>query len=727
MSQSLKFPQNESNRKLSVMYVAVAMAISALSVTSVAAQTTAKTDPKADDGKLETITVTAQRREEELQKVPVSITSLSAKDLEQKQIRRLDDMKFEVPNMVIEPATGTSSAAKIFMRGVGTDESIFSADPSVAIYIDDVYIARVTGALFDLFDVSRIEVLRGPQGTLYGRNAPGGAIRYVTAKPTGVEKIEIEGRLGNLQRQDIRASVSSKISDNVNGSFAVMSKNRNGYLTDVTNGGKVNDEQLYGARGSFAINMGSTQVTIAGDIIRQRSGPQYASGVIDPATALRVGRPVNNADGNLLTIETNLPPGSGRNDLDQSGFSLVTSTDFDSLQWRNIVAYRKMDNALFIDLDGTAQTRFHLFQDQRQNQTSYESQLISSGKGPFSWTAGVFAFQEQNDQPTRQDIFAPGATNTLAQTVKATAIYGQADYRLSPMFKVTAGIRSSRESKDFSIISIRTNGTEAFRVARSNTWTNTDWKLGLDAEVTKDILAYASASTGFKSGGYNGRAGSIADFTILEPETVRSYEVGIKTTLADGKWRFNVSYFNNDYKDLQLNAFDPNGVTRLTNASSALLKGIEVETVAQVTRDWQISAHLGTLTSKYQDFSARNAATFSGKQLKQAPKQQYGIGSNYRLRLDSGTVNFNVSMKHVGDHFQNLANSELIKTSAYSLVDGRIGYDVKGGKWSMALWGKNLNNKVYYTGAFDIGGLGIADAYINVPRTFGIDFRYRFN
>jgi len=609
---------------------------------------------------------------------------------------------------------------------VGTDESLFTADPSVAIYVDDVYIPRQTGAMFDLYDVERIEILRGPQGTLYGRNAPGGAIRYVTKKPTGVEKFEIDGRLGNLQRQDVRASVSTKLSDSVNATFAVMSKNRAGYLTDITNGGKVNDEQVYGARGSVAFPIsGSTRVTLTGDIIKQRSGPTYASGVIDASAAARFNRPVNNADGNLLTIETNLP--QGQNDLDQSGISAVTSTDMGSFEWRNIFAYRKMDNLLFIDLDATTGTRFHLFQNQKQDQNSFESQLISTGSGPLSWTGGFFYFKEKNDQPTRQDIFTTGSTNFIAQTTKANALYGQADWRFNPVWKATAGIRGSRESKNLSIISIRTTGVEAFRLGGNNTWNSTDWKLGLDAQVSKDVLAYASASTGFKSGGFNGRASSLATFTTLRPETVRAYEFGLKTTLADGKLRFNINYFYNDYKDLQLTAFDTNGLAVLTNAASALIKGVEMEMVAQLSANWQINANLGTLDGKYQDFSAANAATFAGKALKQAPKQQWGIGTNYRIKLDGGNIVLNASAKHVGEHFQNLAVSELIKTQAYTIADARLGYDVKGGKWSVALWGKNITNKLYYTGGFDIGGIGIGNAYINVPRTFGIDFRYRFN
>ena len=205
-----------------------------------------------------------------------------------------------------------------------------------------------------------------------------------------------------------------------------------------------------------------------------------------------------------------------------------------------------------------------------------------------------------------------------------------------------------------------------------------------------------------------------------------SYEIGMKSTLADRRVRFNINYYLNDYKDLQLTAFDTNGLAVLTNAASATLKGVEIEVLAQVTSAWQLSANIGTIDAKYKDFSAANAATFAGKPLKQAPKSQWGLGTNYRIAVGSDSVVLNVSAKHVSDHYQNLAVSELIKTSAYTLVDARAGYEAKGGKWAVALWGKNLGDKKYYTGAFDIAGIGIADAYLNLPRTYGVDFRYRF-
>lgn len=670
--------------------------------------------------------VTTQRRSEQMQKVPVSVTALSSKELELKQIRRMDDLKYEVPNIIIEQATGTSSGAKIFMRGVGTDETIFTADPSVAIYIDDTYIARTTGAMFDMFDLERVEVLRGPQGTLYGRNAIGGAVRYITKKPTGESRLSLDASVGNLGRVDLQLAGGGKLGEGVAVSFGLMSKTRDGYLRDVTNNRTVNDEDVKGGRLNLAFDLSpSTSARLAFDVIRQRSGPTYASGVVDPATAAQYKRPVNNPDGDLMTIETNLVNGS--NDLDQHGVSLSTSTDMGSFEWRNIVSWRQMNNLLYVDLDATAQTRFHLFQDQAQKQTSLESQLVSTGNGPLNWTGGIFAFSETNAQPTRQDIFTTGGLTTVGQKTEAISAYGQADWRFNPVWKATAGMRYSHESKDFSIHALRPDGTPNFDYQKKSSWSRTDWKLGVDAQFTKDMMGYASATTGFKSGGFNGRASSPASAAnVLKPETVLTYELGVKSNWADGMVRVNANVFRNDYRDLQLQAFDSNAVTNLINAASASIQGLELDLAAQITRAWQVAMNLGTLEASYKGFSAANTATFSGKALKQAPKLQYGLSTSWRVPVQSGALQFNAQFKHVGDHYQNLATTEFIKTKAYNLVDVRMGYEPAGGRWSVALFGKNLGNTHYSTGGFDIAGLGMATAYINVPRTFGVDAHVRF-
>ena len=486
-------------------------------------------DPAPQDAQtLEAVTVTAQRREEQLQKTPISITALSAQDLERRQVTRLDDLKFEVPNLIIEPNTGTTTGAKIFLRGVGADESLFTADPAVAIYIDDVYIPRQTGALFDLYDVERVEVLRGPQGTLYGRNATGGAIRYITRQPNGDPSFVVSGQLGNLGRGDLRTALGGRLGEALDFSAAALTRNRDGFSRDVTNNRDVNDQEVYAMRLGFSMPLGdSTRASFNLDGNKERSGPAYATGVI------RAGgtRPVLDPDNDYYTLQTNVV--QGRNNLDQFGAVLTLESELDWATWRNIVHYRSMQNLLFGDFDGTAQTRFHLFQDQDQDQKGYESQLISASEGPFTWVGGLFWFKESNNQPTRQDIFATGSTNTINLDTDARAVYGQGTWAFSDALRLTGGLRWSWEEKDFSVVSIRANGTPNFSFAKKDEWSKLDWRLALDYSISDDVMAYASAATGFKSGGFNGRGGSAAAITTVDEETVLAYEVGLKTTLLD--------------------------------------------------------------------------------------------------------------------------------------------------------------------------------------------------
>ncbi|MCE3002427.1 MAG: TonB-dependent receptor [Xanthomonadaceae bacterium] len=683
-------------------------------------QPEAAADPQ-DASTLEAVTVTAQRREEELQKTPISITALSKEDLERKQVARLDDLKFEVPNLVIEPNTGTTSGAKIFLRGVGADESLFTADPAVAIYVDDVYIPRQTGAMLDLYDVERIEVLRGPQGTLYGRNATGGAIRYITRQPNGDPSFVVSGQFGNLGRGDLRTALGGRLGEALDFSAAALTRNRDGFSRDVTNNRDVNDQEVYAMRLGFSLPLGdSTRASLALDGIKERSGPAYATGVI------RAGgtRPVSDPDNDYYTLQTNVV--QGRNDLDQFGAVLTLETELDWATWRNIAHYRGMENLLFGDFDGTAQTRFHLFQDQDQDQKGYESQLISTGDGPFTWVGGVFLFRESNEQPTRQDIFATGSTNTINLDTEARALYGQGTYAFSDALRLTGGLRWSWEEKDFSVVSVRANGTPNFSFAKKDDWSKLDWRLALDYQFNDDVMGYASAATGFKSGGFNGRGASPAAITTVDEETVLAYEVGVKTTLLDDRLRFNAAYYRNQYDDLQLTAFAPDGTSLLLNAADTRIQGFEVDATAVLAPGWQVNASVGTIDAEYTDFSAINRPIFEGKELKQAPELTWTLGTQYALELGDGELVMGVQAHYTDEHFQNLANSPIIKTDEYTLVDARIAYEAAGGKWMVALWGKNLTDEEYFTGAFDLAALGFADAYMNVPRTYGIDFRYRF-
>ncbi|NJR44179.1 TonB-dependent receptor plug domain-containing protein [bacterium] len=280
--------------------------------------------------------MTAQRFEQSLQDTPLAVTAVTEEEFSKYQVERLDDLVNFVPNIVIEQNTGTSSGAKIFLRGVGQDESLFTADPAVAIYIDDVYIPRQTGSQIALYDVERIEVLRGPQGTLYGRNATGGAIKYITRKPEGSNTGKVEVSLGNFSRKDVRASMDLGFGESGNGlQLAVMSKNRDGFSKNLSTGADVNDQEVHAARLGFRFGSADTTIfDIAADVVKERSGPGFASCIL--ATPLQVARPNNpvtgaatppfnyaacNLDRDLYTVESNI---KDLNNLDQSGLSAVS-------------------------------------------------------------------------------------------------------------------------------------------------------------------------------------------------------------------------------------------------------------------------------------------------------------------------------------------------------------------------------------------------------------------
>ncbi len=669
---------------------------------------------------LDQVSVTAQRREEQIQKTPLSMSVISGPALDRMQIQRVDDVKFTTPNIIIEQNTGTSSGAKIIMRGVGADESMFTNDPAVALYIDDVYIARQNGAMLDLYDVDRIEVLRGPQGTLYGRNATGGAIRYISKKPTGEDKLAFDASAGNLGRLDGRAMFATRIGETLDVSAAVLSRNRDGIMKDLTHDRMVNDQKVVAGRVSLASTWGkASYATLSIDRLRERSTPAWGTPVaLDPNTDK-----VTPKLGSFYRTRTDT---LGINDLDQFGVALTNETDFGAFSWRSILHYRELQHHFYMDVDGTEQMRYHLEQDQKQNQRGYEAQFTSQTEGPFSWVAGVFAFKEHNDQPTRNDIFTRGGTNYVKQDTTAYALYAQGDYKLTDKLTFTLGGRYSYENKDFLVRSVKANGDPNYSKALEKSWNRPDWKVLLSYDFNDNVMGYASVTTGFKSGGFNGRGTTYDTVTPVDAETLRAYEVGVKSTLWDNRLRLNADYYRLDYDGIQLTAVNSDGVFVMTNATGALIQGFEVDAQAQLTSKLRVDASIGTIDGEYKDYAAVNAAYFKGRSMKSSPDMQWTLAATYVQPVGNADLVFSGQARHTDEYYQNQDTSRLIMTRANTEYNARISYEPRDANWSVAAWGKNLSNEFSSTGGFDIAGLGIGVIYPNVPRTYGLEFKYRF-
>lgn len=695
---------------------------SALAVAIVTALGSGNAQAQSADGQavqLDQVSVTAQRREQQIQKTPLSLSVISGPELDRMQIARVDDVKFTTPNIIIEQNTGTSSGAKIIMRGVGADESMFTNDPAVALYIDDVYIARQNGAMFDLYDVERIEVLRGPQGTLYGRNATGGAIRYISKKPTGEDKLAADLSVGNLGRLDGRVMFATRVGETLDVSAAVLSRNRDGIMRDLTGNRDVNDQDVLAGRLALASTWGeSSYATLSIDRLRERSTPAWGTpvGMVDDHVFPKLGS----------YYKTNTDA-VGLSDLDQFGVALTSETDFGAFSMRNILHYRTMDHHFLMDVDGTNAMAYHLEQDQSQKQQGYEAQFTSQNDGPFNWVAGVFAFQESNDQPTRSDIFARGTTTYyVEQDTTAWAVYAQGSYDFSDKLTLTLGGRYSSENKDFNVVARRDDGSINFTKAMDKTWTRPDWKVLLDYDFSDNVMGYASVTTGFKSGGYNGRGTTYETITPVDAEILTAYEVGLKTTLWDNRVRLNANYYRLDYEGIQLTAVNPEGVFVMTNATGALIQGIEVDMQAQLTRKFKLNASFGTIDGEYKDYNDANAAYFNGRHMKSSPDLQWNLGATYVQPVGNADLVFSAQARYTDEYYQNQDTSRLIMTRENTEYNARVSYEPKDANWSVALWGKNLSNEVSSTGGFDIAGLGIGVIYPNVPRTYGVEFKYRF-
>ncbi len=662
---------------------------------------------------VEEITVTARRRSEVVQDIPAPISVISRDDLESFRIDDVGDLRQEVPNAIIERNAGTTSGAKIFLRGIGTDDFLFTFEPAIGLYVDDVYIPRQNGALYDFFDLERVEVLRGPQGTLYGRNSSGGALKLYTQQPGDGASRSLTLRVGEEGQLDLGGVMSGRLRDSLYGKISVLSKRRDGYSRDLVSGLDVNDQDTQGARASIRfLGVDYLDVVMGVDFTRDRSAPGHASSILfDP-----------DADPYTLTSGLN-----GLNDLEQRGASLkfLGLPRGLGISLQSITAFRELDHVTFFDGDGLPSTNLHLFQDQDQQQWSQEVQVASTSGGPWQWVMGVFFLDEKNAQPTRQDIFGPGNTYRITQDTSTQALFGQLTYRFSNWL-LTTGLRYGKESKDFAVAASSPAGMPLFALDAEDSWSHLDFRLEALVRINDRLRAYSSLASGYKSGGFNGRGVTPATFNPYDEEKVITFEAGLKSDLLDRRVRLNVNAFASDYEDLQLSVLGGDGFFRVLNAADVRIQGVELELEAVPRSRLEITANLGFLDSRYEEL--RDPALDPDRlQLKQAPELTARAGVLYTFLIGQRAyVSASASVAYTDRHFQNIANSPEIATDAHTLVDARLAYGPSRGRWEVALTGANLGDTRYVTGGFAVAPLGVASVYLNRPRWFAGSLQLRF-
>ena len=700
--------------------------------------------PIAAYAQLEEIVVTAQRREASLQEVPASVTALTSAILEQKQILNTVDLQTQVPNLFVSANTGTANASRLFLRGIGEDESRGAVDQAVGVYVDGVYIGRSVGSLVDLVDIDRVEVLRGPQGTLYGRNSNGGAIRYYSKQPdTEESSFEIGGTVGSDSRVDGKLTANWAISDSTALRASVLSRNRDGFHELNPNGDFAGQGRNVGelSNTAFRIALGHNfndawSLTAAVDWTEDKSDP-----IPDSAA------PPNDADNDLFTIEplpgttcssatpTNFQPIGCflgySSKVESQGLGVTITGDLGNHLFRSRTGYREMEDSL------ASRIGFVYFQATDQDQLSQEFSLTSEYDGPFNWLGGVYYYTEdvQLDSTFVFDFSVGVDTTSYAAFVHGT-------YDFTDALTVRGGLRYTDEERDVvsSNVTFET-GDGTWSATRNLDYSKTTYSFAIDYRFTEKVMAYFSLASGFKSGGASPDCFSpTACFLPVEEEEVDTWEVGLRSDLIDDVMRLNLTYFFSTYEGLQIGATVPGlGFTRF-NVDETEIQGIELETVIQITENLTLNAMAGWLEGEYTQVTDEQAGGLTndgvpcpggvatvecalGLELKNAPTIKGTIGANYNYPLTRGALDFGFDFTFEDDSWGLVANSpDHALTQVGTLLNARFAYTADDNQWQVALWGRNLLDETYSRAAT----AGSFTQYASPPLEWGVDARFRF-
>lgn len=690
------------------------------------------------------VITTAQRRAESVQDVPVAVTVLSMEDLETKVINDTLDIQSFVPNLNIGTNTGTANAPRIFLRGIGEDESRGAVEPAVGTYIDGVYIGRLVGSLIDLVDIEQVEVLRGPQGTLYGRNSNGGAIKITSVKPGEETGGSAKFTYGNYNRMDAKGMINFAVGDSTAIRVSGLYKSRDGFMDfNPTGAGAaeaeegINEVKTMAFRGALSQDFGDWNVLIAAD---------YTDDDSDPTPSSIIGS--LDADGNILTVEpapggtcgtgTTAPAGPFQftrpvgcfngfdNQTKSKGISGTITGYLGDLQLQSVSSYRTMDDDL------SSHIGFPYLQETDQSQFSQEVTLSSDSAGPFNYVLGAFYYTEDLELDTAF-VFPFEVTSDT----ESVAVFGQGEFKISDRATLTGGLRYTDESRDYTGINL----TSMLSSAASTSDSNLSYTAKVDYELGDNVLVYGSYATGFKGSGFSPDCfGATACFLPVDEEEVKTIEVGMKTQAWENRLLFNATYFNNQYDDLQIAATVPGlGFTRF-NVDETGIQGLEFDMLFKPTDRFTLSANLGLLDGKYKslDISQAGGLTNSGAacpggvvtidcalglELKNAPDYKGNIAATYEHPFASGTLAFSGDISFEDDSVSLVANGPASAlTSVPDLINARIAYTPNDSFWHVALWARNITDDVYFRAGTATGNA----VYPSEPGTYGVDVGFNF-
>lgn len=723
---------------------------------------------------LDTVIVTSQRREQDLQQVPVAVTAISSDFVESRGITSIEGLSTLAPNLKIEQTPGNSTSAQISIRGGVTINPALTWEPTVGIYLDGVYIGKTQGSVFDVADIERIEVLRGPQGTLYGRNTLAGAINIISKAPTGSFGGYAEASLGDYNLRQFRAGVDLEQLGPFRIKLSGMLRSRDGIIEVVDNpvagvtlAGPASSRELDSverASGLVAVSFDLSpdiSVDYAFDYSTADQKPRFSQiiqvdpgNIFDPASpAYAGGGPFG---GQYFGFPLDLYVSQDRQftasvdgpvfeDMTTSGHSLTATADLGWGELKSITGYRKLEWNDALDLDGSPLPLAHTSRLSDYDSFSQEIQLAGT-MDRIDYVAGLYYFTDDGATENPQFFFGGGARfdSRYGFSTDAMAAYGQVDWRLNDRVTLTGGLRYTTEEKSVDRlltalgapdIALVPAGTKA-----SETFENLSPTVVISYRPDEDINLYAKYSQGYKSGGFNGEASTPEEVRRpYDAEEVTSWEAGLKSTLAGGTVRVNVAAFLNRHRDMQLSVFTAENAAAsdIRNAGEATIRGIELEGTWQPADGLTMSASYAHLDSEYDEFIDAGSDVARNRSFPHAPENTFSLVGDARLWSGRmGTVVLSGDYQYTDAYFtfpytlirtdpQNAFNS---RADERGLVNARLawkGIKAGGSELEVSVWAKNLLDKEYLSNFIDFGpGFGgLVNGYFGDPRTVGISLR----
>ena len=715
----------------------------------------AASDAEAEATVLEEVIVTARKREESLQNTPISITAFSASTLEEANMVDLRDIGKYTPGMSFTSyGMGSSEAGAIFLRGIGQSDHMVTTDPGVGLYLDGVYVGRNQGAALDLLDLERVEVLRGPQGTLFGKNTIGGAVNVISRKPTGTAGGHVSLTAGEEGRLNGEVSGEIPVGEQAALLVSVLSKHRDGVGTQIFTGSETGDEDSLSGRAQLYWHGETAEFSLVMDASRARQAAMPHS-FYEQAGWLEVAPCYQSAGAGYAPC----PAGTegdpfdsySLDDLDtaQDLFGVSATLDWDlaeGLILKSITAYRDMDYLGSLEFDGAPRRIVYYRETGGSDQFSQELQLTGSQGDRMEWIAGLYYFTEDGENDQDNDQFgALGHRLTQVET-ESYALFGQVTMDLTEGLSLTAGLRYTEESKDYDLVfrSLDATGAQALDdagqplyvvppTALDDTWDAVSGTINLSYEVSDSVMVYGTYSRGFRSGGYAARPAALSSVGAYDPEYVNMFEIGLKALTLEDRLRVNAAIYRNDYKDYQAqvnrvgNRFD----TRVLNAAEAEIDGVELEVTALLSPVFRVDATFAYTDAQITrvDLDPSLEANFTrGSRLPYVSKYTFSISPQLDFRLANGARALaRLDYSYRDDFFGQIANSPFERENGYGLVNARIEYRSGGDRdWSVALYGINLADEKYTrVRNYFPGFLGFA-IWNTDRREIGVNLIYNF-